>query len=124
MLEGAPDKPDKADPGRGEPVKKRTRLTQAKSVQRASECRELFSNLSEYIDGRAEPRRREQMRLHIDACPACVAFLRDLRLAIDRCRLLNVACDVAVASRWRSILTREYLRLLGGPNAEKYPALV
>ena len=58
------------------------------------------------------------MRQHIDACPACVAFLRDLRLAIDRCRSLQVPCDPAVAPRLRSILTQEYLRMLGMPTTQ------
>jgi RNA polymerase sigma-70 factor (ECF subfamily) len=53
------------------------------------------------------------MRKHIEACPACVAFLRDLRVAIDRCRSLEIPSDPAVAPRLRSILTQEYLRMLG-----------
>jgi RNA polymerase sigma-70 factor (ECF subfamily) len=64
------------------------------------------------------------MRKHIEACPACVAFLRDLRVAIDRCRSLEVPCDSAVAPRLRSILTQEYLRLLGLPSAEKVLAVL
>ena len=52
------------------------------------------------------------MRGHIEACPSCVAFLRDLRTAIDRCRALEIPCDSAIATRLRAILTREYLRML------------
>jgi RNA polymerase sigma-70 factor (ECF subfamily) len=58
------------------------------------------------------------MREHIEACPSCVAFLRDLRAAIDRCRSLEIPCDPAVAPRLRAILTREYLRLLVMPAAK------
>jgi RNA polymerase sigma-70 factor (ECF subfamily) len=86
-----------------------------KGEQRPQECRELFASLSEYLDGRVEPRTCEEMREHIEACPACVAFLRDLRHAIDRCRSLEVPCDPAVALRLRSILTQEYLRMIGIP---------
>ncbi len=88
----------------------------AKATERPAECRDLFANLSEYLDGRMGPVPCEQMRQHIDACPACVAFLRDLRLAIDRCRSLQVPCDPAVAPRLRSILTQEYLRMLEMPT--------
>lgn len=91
----------------------------AKAAQRPAECRDLFANLSEYLDGRIGPVPCEQMRQHIDACPACVVFLRDLRLAIDRCRSLQVPCDPAVAPRLRSILTQEYLRMLGMPTQGK-----
>ena len=76
-------------------------------------CREIFANLSEYMDGRLEPATCEQMRAHVEACPACVAFLRELRAAIDRCRSLDMPCDPAVAARLRSLLTQEYLRMIG-----------
>ena len=66
----------------------------------------------------------EQMRRHIEACPACVAFLRDLRRAIDRCRSLEVPRDPAVALRLRSMLTQEYLRMLGlRPGKKTAPIL-
>jgi RNA polymerase sigma-70 factor, ECF subfamily len=83
--------------------------------QRPKDCRELFANLSEYLDGRIEERTCEQMRAHIEQCPACVAFLRDLRAAVDRCRSLSVACDPDIAGRMRALMTQEYLRLIGQP---------
>ena len=91
---------------------KRHKKAQSNDQQHPQECRELFAGLSEYLDGRLEPRTCEEMREHIEACPACVAFLRDLRQAIDRCRLLEVPCDSAVTARLRSILTQEYLRMI------------
>jgi len=92
-------------------AKKPSRM-RSKSKPRPNECRDLFANLSEYLDGRVEPVKCDQMRTHIEACPACVAFLRDLRGAIDRCRSLEFPCDSAVAPRLRAMLTREYLRML------------
>jgi RNA polymerase sigma-70 factor (ECF subfamily) len=89
----------------------------SKVSERPGECRDLFANLSEYLDNRVEPLTCDQMRVHIEGCPTCVAFLRDLRAAIDRCRSLEVPCDPAVAIRLRTILTREYLRLLVIPEA-------
>jgi RNA polymerase sigma-70 factor (ECF subfamily) len=86
--------------------------------KRPDECRDLFANLSEYLDGRVEPVSCDQMRSHIEACPACVAFLRDLRAAIDRCHSLEIPCDSAVAPRLRAILTREYLRMLILPTTK------
>ena len=94
------------------PSPKRRTVAKGKVSQRPAECRELFANLSEYLDGRVEPVTCEKMRGHIQACPSCVVFLRDLRNAIDHCRALEVPCDLAVAPRLRAILTREYLRLL------------
>src|ERR1017187_10492363 len=113
ILDVTPKKPH-ASP----PASKKSKGAPAKGGQRPAECRELFSNVSEYLDGRVEPRTCEEMRGHIEACPACVAFLRDLRVAVDRCRSLQIPCDPAVAPRLRSILTQEYLRLLGMPGTE------
>lgn len=98
---------------------KKPKSLKAKAQQRPDECRELFGNLSEYLDGRVEPLTCEQMRIHIEACPSCVAFLRDLRSAIDRCRSLEVPCDSAIAIRLRAILTREYLRMIVIPRVSK-----
>ena len=91
--------------------------SEIKNLQRSAECRELFANLSEYLDGRVEAKSCEAMRGHIEACPACIAFLRKLRTAIDQCRSLEIPCDPAVSLRLRAILTREYMRLLGMPSA-------
>ena len=115
MLEGAAGQS-------GEPAKPRAKRTRGR--KRPAECRNLFPNLSEYLDGRVEPKTCEQMREHIEACPACVAFLRDLRSAIDRCRSMELPCDSAMAPRLRAILTQEYLRMIGMPEPEKLSASV
>lgn len=82
-------------------------------ARRPKECRDLFASLSEYLDGRVRPETCDKMSAHIEGCPACVAFLRDLRAAIDRCRTMEVVCDSSVASRLQAMLTREYLRMMG-----------
>ena len=97
---------------------KEHKASRSRGARRPDECRELFANLSEYLDGRVEPLTCDQMRGHIEACPSCVAFLRDLRAAIDRCRTLDIPCDSAIAPRLRVILTREYLRMLVLPVAK------
>lgn len=102
-----------AEANGGSAAKERSvRAVRPEVKRRPASCRELFSNLSEYLDGRVEPVTCDQMRAHIESCPACVAFLQDLRSAIDRCRTVEVPCDPAVASRLRALLTSEYLRLL------------
>lgn len=87
-------------------------------TNRPAECRELFANLSEYLDGRIEGESCEQMRAHIEGCPSCVVFLRDLRAAVDRCRAMEVRCDQALTARLRTLLTQEYLRLIGAPLSQ------
>jgi RNA polymerase sigma-70 factor (ECF subfamily) len=114
LLRGGSEDQNGANPS----ARKRMVAAKAMDGQRPAECRDLFANLSEYLDGRVEPLTCEQMREHIEACPSCVAFLRDLRAAIDRCRSLEIPCDPAVGPRLRAILTREYLRMLALPGAK------
>lgn len=78
---------------------------------RPADCRTLFANLSEYLDNRLEPESCDRMRRHIEACPACVAFIQDLKRAIDRCRTLEVCPDAEIPPVLRRLLTEEYLRL-------------
>ena len=91
---------------------KRRPAKQDDPVRRPQQCREIFANLSEYLDNRLEVQTCQEMRQHIEACPACIAFINDLRQAIDRCRKLDVACDPGVAPKLRTMLTREYLRMV------------
>ena len=93
--------------------RKRGSVRARPAFARSAECRAIFANLSEYLDERLVPERCDKMREHIEACPQCVAFLNDLRAAIDRCRKLEVSCNPQVAARLGSLLTREYLRLAG-----------
>jgi RNA polymerase sigma-70 factor, ECF subfamily len=111
VLAGTPDQPNKI-----------SRKEQEATLKRPQECRELFANLSEYLDARAEPRTCEQMRVHIEGCPACVAFIKDLRTAIDRCRSLDLSCSQDVTRQMRALMTREYMRLIG--RGEQEPAAI
>lgn len=86
---------------------------------RPQQCKEIFTNLSEYLDRRLTPRNCEEMRFHIEGCPACIAFISDLRQAIDRCRALDVGYDPQIAPKLRSVLTKEYLRMLNLPVPKK-----
>jgi len=113
LLSGAADNVQNANAS-----PERFKGARSKRARRRDECRDLFANLSEYLDGRVDPVTCDQMRGHIEACPSCVAFLRDLRAAIDRCRSLDIPCDPAVAPRLRALLTREYLRMLVMPTAK------
>lgn len=78
---------------------------------RSANCREIFANLSEYLDGHLSPESCDRMQKHIDACPACVAFIEDLKRAIDRCRTLDVCPKGETQPVLRRLLTQEYIRL-------------
>lgn len=96
----------------------RKRASRKPRKRRPADCRALFANLSELIDNRTDAVTCENMQRHIDACPACVAFLGDLRRAIDRCHSLQAPCDPAVTAKLSALLTREYLNLIGVKPAQ------
>ncbi|MGC9198697.1 MAG: sigma-70 family RNA polymerase sigma factor [Acidobacteriaceae bacterium] len=75
-------------------------------------CKEVFANLSEYMDGRIAAVECEQIREHIEGCRPCVAFLSDLRRAIDRCRSMESPCSPETNQTLRELLTQEYLRMV------------
>ncbi len=86
--------------------------------QRSADCREIFANISEYLDHRVDHLTCEEMQEHIEACEPCVAFIRDLEKVVARCRNLSVGCAPDTSEAIRKVLTQEYLRLLDA-NAAK-----
>lgn len=100
----------------GKPVTDMGPGKKSRATSHSRECREIFANLSEYLDGRIETPACDQMRRHIEGCRPCVAFIQDLRQAIDRCRNAGSQCDTQVGLRLRALLTKEYLRMVGLPE--------
>lgn len=94
--------------------RKDARKRNGKAEKRDPECRAIFNNLSELLDRRLDQPVCAQIEQHIQSCPACVAFLRDLSEAIDRCRLFEVPEGEQVQARLGGLLVEEYLRLTGG----------
>lgn len=86
-----------------------------KKVRRPAQCREIFGNLSDYLDGEMAVQSCDRMRRHIEGCPACVAFIHDLKRAIERCRALEVCPKEEPQPILRRLLTQEYLRLKNFP---------
>jgi RNA polymerase sigma-70 factor (ECF subfamily) len=82
MIQRAPAKPARRKKIRA------AKKSAPKRSHRPAACREIFANLSEYLDGRLQPASCDEMQAHIAACPPCVAFIDDLRSAIERCRAL------------------------------------
>ncbi len=81
------------------------------SADRPADCRQIFANLSEYLDNCLPPESCDRMRRHMEGCPACVAFIQELKQAIDRCRALDVCPEADGPPVLRRLLTEEYLRL-------------
>ncbi|MBS1805846.1 MAG: sigma-70 family RNA polymerase sigma factor [Acidobacteria bacterium] len=90
-----------------------SRKKNREAKKRDPECEAIFSNLSELLDGRLERPVCAQIEKHVQSCPACIAFLKDLSLAIGRCRSFEPPENEQVQARLGSLLLEEYLRLTG-----------
>jgi len=113
---------DQATASQRRPSRKFRKAGKADSAQKPRKkcspaCRLVFANLSEYMDGRLATQDHARLELHMASCPACVAFLGELQLAVKRSSQLSFQCDAAVEARVKSVLSREYEQLL----ASHYP---
>jgi RNA polymerase sigma-70 factor (ECF subfamily) len=97
---------------------KRTRKTPtAKPLQ----CRKMFAQLSEYLDARMDDLACEHIQRHLQDCPSCLAFIKDLEHAVERCRNYEVPCKPETADTLRQMLIAEYVRALEAATAHKAP---
>ena len=46
-------------------------------------CREVVAMMTEYLEDRLSPDERSGLEVHLATCPACVEYLRQLRLVVD-----------------------------------------
>jgi RNA polymerase sigma-70 factor, ECF subfamily len=81
-------------------------------------CRQMFAGLSEFLDGRLDDLSCERVEKHLADCPACIAFLEDLREAVDRCRGAEVPCEANLSSKIKKVIADEYLRLSSSSPAK------
>ena len=88
------------------------------SAAKPANCREIFANLSEYVDSHLDDATCEKMRKHLQFCPPCEAFVADLRRAIERCRQDEGFCEPATAEKLRNLLVQEYLQLSQSETSE------
>jgi RNA polymerase sigma-70 factor (ECF subfamily) len=84
----------------------------AGASRKNTNCREVFANLSEYIDRRIDDVTCKRMAKHLDDCVPCKAFVKDLERAVQRCQQYEVSGSARISERVHNLLKQEYLRLL------------
>jgi len=76
---------------------------------RERRCKEMFAELSSYLDDELDDSLCEELEKHMDGCEPCKAFLTSLETSIDQCRTApNETPDPGVAARLRQELLAEY----------------
>jgi RNA polymerase sigma-70 factor (ECF subfamily) len=77
-------------------------------------CKEMFAELSNYLDDELDDSLCEELEKHMDGCEPCKAFLSSLENSILQCRTApNESPDPRIAARLRRELMSEYQGLMG-----------
>ena len=82
-------------------------------LPRQRRCKEMFAELSNYLDDELDDSLCEELEKHMDGCEPCKAFLLSLEKAIRQCRIApNESPDPRIAARLRRELLSEYQGLM------------
>jgi RNA polymerase sigma-70 factor, ECF subfamily len=80
---------------------------------RQRRCKEMFAELSNYLDDELDDSLCAELEKHMDGCEPCKEFLSSLEKSIQQCRLApNESPDPGVAARLRRELLSEYQGLM------------
>jgi RNA polymerase sigma-70 factor, ECF subfamily len=80
---------------------------------RQRDCKEMFAELSNYLDDELDDSLCEELEKHLDGCAPCKDFLSSLEKSIEACRAMpSEAPDPQLAARLRRELFSEYRGLM------------
>jgi RNA polymerase sigma-70 factor, ECF subfamily len=78
---------------------------------RPMKCKQMFAELSNYLDDQLDDSLCEELEKHIGGCGPCKVFLDSLEATIEQCRKAPAECPTSKeASRLRRELVRNYKR--------------
>jgi RNA polymerase sigma-70 factor (ECF subfamily) len=87
--------------------------THLSAQPRQRRCKEMFAELSNYLDDELDDSLCEELEKHMDGCEPCKAFLSSLEKSIQQCRMAtNESPDPRVAAKFRRELMAEYQELM------------
>ena len=94
----------------------RTTLSPIQPRQRR--CKEIFAELSNYLDDELDDSLCEEFEKHMEGCGPCIAFIASLEKSIEQCRRTpDELPDPRVAAKLRRDLMSEYQGLMASVAA-------
>jgi RNA polymerase sigma-70 factor (ECF subfamily) len=82
-------------------------------VAPAGRCRELFRELSDYLDGELDASLCRELEEHLADCQSCRAFVKSLEQTVERLRSQQApALNPRTAGKLRATVEAEYRRVL------------
>jgi RNA polymerase sigma-70 factor (ECF subfamily) len=89
----------------------------APAEPRQRRCKEMFAELSNYLDDELDDSLCEELEKHMDGCEPCKAFLTSLEKSIEQCRTApSDTADPRLAARLRQELLAEYQGTMASLN--------
>jgi len=89
------------------------RIQSTEALPRPRRCKEIFAELSNYLDDELDDSMCTELEKHIEGCGPCVAFLASLEKSIDQCRHApDELPDPRVAAKLRREVMAEYQGLM------------
>jgi RNA polymerase sigma-70 factor (ECF subfamily) len=89
----------------------------AQAIPRERRCREMFAELSSYLDDELDDSLCVELEKHLDGCEPCKAFLANLEKSIEQCRTApNETPDPRAAAKLREEVLCAYKGLMTGIN--------
>jgi len=86
---------------------------QLSAQPRQRRCKEMFAELSDYLDDELDDSLCAELEKHMDGCEPCKAFLSSLEKSIQQCRTApNESPDPRVAAKLRRELMTDYRGLM------------
>jgi RNA polymerase sigma-70 factor, ECF subfamily len=83
-------------------------------------CKQMFAELSDYLDDQLDDALCEELEKHMDGCQPCQAFLASLEESIQLCRAAsNQSPDPRLAAKLRRDLLSEYQGMMADIHRQK-----
>lgn len=83
----------------------------SEKAPRPVKCKQMFAELSNYLDDQLDDSLCEELEKHIGGCGPCKVFLASLEATIEQCRKVPAECPTSKeAARLRKELVRNYKR--------------
>jgi RNA polymerase sigma-70 factor (ECF subfamily) len=80
---------------------------------RQRRCKEIFAELSNYLDDELDESLCEELEKHMEGCQPCIAFLHDLEKSIEQCRHASDELpDPVMAAKLRRDLISRYQEVM------------
>jgi RNA polymerase sigma-70 factor (ECF subfamily) len=108
----------RADQHRARSKPKRIASVAAQIHLRQRNCKQMFAELSDYLDQELDDSLCAELEKHMDGCEPCQAFLASLEKSIEQCRIApNEPLDSARAAKLRRELLSQYQQALSNASS-------